>query len=244
MAACWRALHLLPEIDVFVIAFQARTQTAFSDQLMQGIPCRLLNHQERQDANLVKSVVLAESADVVILSGCFTNPIVIWLLHLNSLRQPDYGYGYPLVGYVETTPNPMDTAFIFATHGSRCCQRERSWQYASHLGSFTCKNCAWAIRYRLQCLVPALGTTVTYSWPRSFLFVGRYVSAKAIDLLAEAYQLYRSQVSDPWKLVCCGQGPLSSQLQGQPGLKIAAFYNQQKCKKFGRLLGHFSAKPI
>ena len=59
MAACWRTLHNLPDIDVFVIAFKGSTETEFSDQLMQGIPSRLLDSEERQDANLIKNLVLS-----------------------------------------------------------------------------------------------------------------------------------------------------------------------------------------
>src|SRR5690606_27599003 len=45
-----------------------------------------------------------------------------------------------------------------------------------------------------------------------FLYVGRYVPEKGLDTLADAYRVYRQQVSNPWKLVCAGAGPLKETL--------------------------------
>ena len=240
MAACWRALHLLPEIDVFVIAFQARTQTAFSDQLMQGIPCRLLNLQERQEANLVKSLVLAESPDVLILSGWFHQPY----RHLAFASELSHtalimGMDTPWWG----TWKQHLTRWILHSFLQRMdrvvVSGERSWQYASHLGISPAKIVRGLYGIDYNAWFPLWEQRLHTSWPRSFLFVGRYVSAKAIDLLAEAYQLYRSQVSDPWKLVCCGQGPLSSQLQGQPGIDNCGFLQPTEMQKIWQAAGAF-----
>lgn len=59
--------------------------------------------------------------------------------------------------------------------------------------------------------------------PRSFLFAGRLVAAKGIDVLAKAYRLYRTDCSNPWPLACCGTGPLRSSLEGIPGVQIEGF---------------------
>lgn len=59
--------------------------------------------------------------------------------------------------------------------------------------------------------------------PRSFLFIGRFVSDKGIDQLVRAYQIYRQRSLAPWPLVCCGTGPLLSLLQNQPGIQIEGF---------------------
>jgi glycosyltransferase involved in cell wall biosynthesis len=45
-----------------------------------------------------------------------------------------------------------------------------------------------------------------------FLFVGRYVEEKAIDVLADAYLEYQRRVAHPWRLVCAGTGPLRDRL--------------------------------
>ena len=50
-------------------------------------------------------------------------------------------------------------------------------------------------------------------WPRRFLFAGRYAQVKGIDVLMDAYRRYRSSVSEPWPLDCCGTGPESTLLR-------------------------------
>ena len=59
--------------------------------------------------------------------------------------------------------------------------------------------------------------------PRSFLFMGRFVSDKGVDQLVNAYQSYRESSTDPWPLVCCGAGPLGSRLEGRPGIRVEGF---------------------
>jgi glycosyltransferase involved in cell wall biosynthesis len=57
----------------------------------------------------------------------------------------------------------------------------------------------------------------------AFLYVGRYVEAKGLDVLLEAYGRYRKTVQNPWNLVCAGAGPLKGLLQGQPGVEDLGF---------------------
>lgn len=58
---------------------------------------------------------------------------------------------------------------------------------------------------------------------RSFLFIGRFVQEKCIDSLVKAYRLYRDSTPDPWPLVCCGTGPLRSDLEDAAGIRVAGF---------------------
>jgi len=64
--------------------------------------------------------------------------------------------------------------------------------------------------------------------PRSFLFVGRFVSEKGIDTLAEAYRAYRQATVNPWPLICCGAGPLHSRLTDKPGIQIEGFVQPEQ----------------
>ena len=59
--------------------------------------------------------------------------------------------------------------------------------------------------------------------PRSFLFMGRFVSEKGVDLLVKAYESYRENSIDPWPLICCGAGPLGYRLGGKPGIHVEGF---------------------
>jgi glycosyltransferase involved in cell wall biosynthesis len=69
-------------------------------------------------------------------------------------------------------------------------------------------------------------------YPRRFLFVGRYVREKGIDVLVSAYKQYREWVkaqkgcgiSDcAWDLTCCGMGPLKALLEGVEGVRDIGF---------------------
>ena len=53
---------------------------------------------------------------------------------------------------------------------------------------------------------------------RAFLFVGRYVPAKGLDVLLDAYRLYRKRVQEPWDLWCCGAGPMGELIVGREGV--------------------------
>lgn len=58
---------------------------------------------------------------------------------------------------------------------------------------------------------------------RQFLFVGRYVVAKGLDTLLDAYRSYRASAEHPWDLVCAGAGPLGSVFEGQAGVRNLGF---------------------
>ena len=58
---------------------------------------------------------------------------------------------------------------------------------------------------------------------QTFLYVGRYVDVKGIDVLLEAYQAYRGAVERPWTLTCVGTGPQADRLQGLPGVEDRGF---------------------
>lgn len=61
------------------------------------------------------------------------------------------------------------------------------------------------------------------SWPQKFLFVGRYVPAKGIDVLLEAYREYRSSADRPWPISFCGTGELGRLLQDVEGVHDLGF---------------------
>ncbi len=59
--------------------------------------------------------------------------------------------------------------------------------------------------------------------PNSFLFAGRLVREKGVDVLAEAYRSYRGSTPDPWPLIVSGTGPLAKTLDSAPGVEMAGF---------------------
>ncbi len=57
----------------------------------------------------------------------------------------------------------------------------------------------------------------------AFLFVGRLVDTKGVDVLAKAYRDYREQSADPWPLVVAGIGPMDAELEVIEGVKLLGF---------------------
>jgi glycosyltransferase involved in cell wall biosynthesis len=240
MAACWRTLHQTPEIDVFVVGFQARTETAFSDQLMQGIPCQLLGMTERQDANLIKRLVVAESPDVLVICGWLHKPYC-QLAFAPELKKTALvmTMDTPWWGTWKQHLAPLLLRSYLQSMNMIVVAGERSWQYALRLGINPANIVQGVYGIDYDVWSPLWEQRSQSQWPRSFLFVGRYVAVKAIDILVEAYQIYRSQVSNPWNLVCCGQGDEESYLEGKPGIENYGFLQPSEMQAVWQLAGAF-----
>lgn len=240
MAACWRALHNLPDIDVFIIAFKANTETAFSDQLMQGIPCRLLDLEERQDTNLIKNLVLKERPDVLVFSGWLHKPYR-QLAFASELRETAkvMGMDTPWWGTPKQYLAPFALRSYLQQMNRVVVTGERSWQYARRLGVYPHNIMRGLYGIDFNTWSPLYEERLQNSWSRSFLFVGRYAEAKAPDVLVKAYSLYRSLVSEPWNLVCCGKGSLASQLEAQPGIDNRGFVQPNQMLDIWRNAGAF-----
>ncbi len=59
---------------------------------------------------------------------------------------------------------------------------------------------------------------------RAFLFTGRLVEVKGLDVLLPAYAHYRAHCGgDPWPLLVAGTGPLAPMLENQPGVEALGF---------------------
>lgn len=57
----------------------------------------------------------------------------------------------------------------------------------------------------------------------SFLFTGRLVDTKGVDVLAAAYRAYREQAREPWPLVVAGIGPMDADLGAIDGVRLLGF---------------------
>ena len=57
----------------------------------------------------------------------------------------------------------------------------------------------------------------------AFLFVGRLVDTKGLDVLAAAYRKYRSESDDPWPMKVAGMGPMEDELKAIDGVELLGF---------------------
>ena len=240
MAACWKALNDSAEIDVFVIAFQALTETAFGDRLMQDIPCRLLDLQDRQDSNSIEQLVISEHPDVVVVCGWLHQPYCK-LVSATGLEDTAFvmGMDTPWKDNLRQRLAPLVLRSFLQQIDRVVVTGERSWQYAKRLGISPDRIDRGLYGIDYDSWVPLWEKRSQTDWPRSFLFIGRYIPVKAIDLLVQAYQDYRDLVEDPWDLVCCGQGELKSQLANKPGIIDRGFLQPTEMESVWQSAGAF-----
>jgi len=68
------------------------------------------------------------------------------------------------------------------------------------------------------------------NYPETFLYVGRFAQAKGIDILIQAFDLYKEKYKGTWKLHCIGNGPLHDDLisaaKRHDGITVESFLSQ------------------
>lgn len=225
MAACWRELAKRPELDLLVIAYRssAKSNTAFDDSLMAGIPHQLLDEGERMDGHGLIGRVLAHRPDVIVATGW-------WQKHF---RQVALAHELRDAAFIMGLDTPWRTPlqYLNRLRFPRYLRRldgvapagERAWQHARNLGIAPDRIFRGQYGVNVSAFRPTLTARLAAPWPRRFLFAGRYVDEKAVDVLVEAYRLYRTRVTNPWELRCCGRGPLGPLLATVPGIVDAGF---------------------
>lgn len=226
MAACWRALHRTPGVKLFLIGLKSEGIAPFDESMLGDIPYRLLDTQERQDAALVRDLVLQQKPDVLSLSG--------WNIDSYRALASDPALSSAKKVLCVDTPLRSDWRQFagrlalrsYLKHFDRIVvPGERAFAYARYLGfaDGQIRKGLYAIDF--ETFAPCLDRRRSNpaGWPRQFLFVGRYAEEKGLDTLLLAYQQYRKTSADPWTLVCCGRGPLAEKLQNQPGVTDAGF---------------------
>lgn len=76
-------------------------------------------------------------------------------------------------------------------------------------------------------------------YPKTFLYVGRFMPLKGIDILVDAFKSYQSKYHGNWKLVCIGNGDLRHLLKDNPGIEIMDFLSQDKIAEITKRSGVF-----
>jgi glycosyltransferase involved in cell wall biosynthesis len=67
--------------------------------------------------------------------------------------------------------------------------------------------------------------------PRRFLYIGRYVHEKGIDILINAFTTLQIEHPNNWELWCVGTGPLTNQFENKPGIKHFGFLQPSEMDK-------------
>ena len=112
---------------------------------------------------------------------------------------------------------------IHPTYDAAFVAGDRQADFAERLG-FSAENIIWGL---YTCDYPTYAAVAERRGaalpPSRFLFVGRLVESKAIDVMAEGYRLYRSRVPHPWPLLVAGTGPQEGLLRRVDGVEMLGF---------------------
>lgn len=76
-------------------------------------------------------------------------------------------------------------------------------------------------------------------FPKRFLFIGRYVNHKGLDILIKAFQRLGTNTPSGWELWCVGQGPLLKSYKDIPRVKHFGFAQPSELGKIIRDCGVF-----
>jgi glycosyltransferase involved in cell wall biosynthesis len=232
MTACWRALSAAGGIDLSILAFSTE-ETAksgivgYSDDIVHGLNARLLGPDDRENAELIVSYATSINPDIVVVPGwalpvynqLTTHPPLTnarFVLTLDTPRRYDWRQRVARFR-LRKFLSRFDRAIVAG---------ERAWQLARYLGMPEEKLCRGLYGFDQTIFTPSLHARRLSEnngvWPKSFLFVGRYVWEKAMDTLADAYARYRGACAargdEPWPLVCCGRGPEGIHIANRPGI--------------------------
>ncbi|HUG13240.1 MAG TPA: glycosyltransferase family 4 protein [Opitutaceae bacterium] len=241
MAACWRALAARGEVDLRVMAYRAggSSNSGFSEEIMTGIRCRLLDAQERLDPTLIEDWVVAQEPDVVVTTGW-------WQKNLRRLATAPRLRGRAFITGLDTpwrTPlqyfNRIRVGGYMRRLDRVVVAGERAWQHARNLGVPEHRIGRGQYGVDWTGLGDAVAERSKAPWPGRFLFVGRYVREKGIDVLLDGYASYRDSVDNPWPLDCCGMGPLSAQLRGAAGVTDLGFVQPSEMRTQWQVAGAF-----
>ncbi|XZE55521.1 glycosyltransferase family 4 protein [Planctomycetaceae bacterium SH139] len=222
MAACWKRLAALPEVDLLVLAHESKGNSSFGKQIMEGVPCTLLSPTQAKDAELIAGHVTAFNPQIVMVTGWWLKAYRDLVLGLPADTKVVMGIDTPWRNPLQLI-NRLRYRRYLGRLDHVMVTGERSWQHARHLGFDETMISRGMYGVDFSRFSKIAGERALRPWPRRFVFMGRYVDIKGIDVLAAAYAAYREQVEDPWELVCCGMGPLKSQLAGQSGVVDQGF---------------------
>lgn len=230
VAACWRELAAQPGIDLEVVCYEPRGaagQTMFDAQLLAGIPHTLLSVADRQDSGAIAEAVTRANPDIVVVPG-WTNPAYSQLASDTRLASARFvmAMDTPYRGDFRQRVSRLVLSGFLRRIDRVVVSGERSFVYAKQLG-FTERQIMKGVYAYDQRLFNASAIDRRLArpdgWPRRFLFMGRYVPVKALDVLVSAYRVYRDAAAHPWPLDCHGMGELAPLLANQPGVTDKGF---------------------
>lgn len=227
MAACWRELASKPgvRLKVFVEVKRDGTTGYANRDVLQGLDYSLTYEDEPWDREAFRRDVVALSPDVLVVLG--------WRCRMCRFVARDPAFeNMPKVFTFDMTfaltPRKIAARFVLWPYLRRfvCAvvPSEAAFRYARYLGFAKSRVSRGLIGLDTELFGRAGEARKRLeSYPRRFLYVGRYTREKRMDVLLDAYRRYRSKVKEPWALTCCGMGPYAERLRHSEGVEDKGF---------------------
>lgn len=215
VAACLRALNAIPSIKLHVLHLDFQDLPA-REELLQGISNR--RFVAKQMSPEIADDVAAWKPDVILLCGWYYGPYRA-LLDDPRLKHARFllGMDTPWTGSWRQRVNRLLLRRFMSRMDQVIVAGPRSAEFARRIDPTPGKIVSGLYGFDFGRFFDA-GTSRTGEWPKRFLFAGRYVPVKGIDVLLDAYARYRTMISDPWPIDFSGTGPEGERLRGREGV--------------------------
>ena len=225
VAACLRELAARENVEVkaFFLEVNQAGNAVFDSGIADGIDICWIKNQGSED--IVREVLADFDPNVLVISG-WNNPLY------RSIALSSHFSGVTKIVAIDNQRKSGLRQFVGRLMYTRLLKKfdgimvpgERSWQFARYLGfeEQQILRGTYGIDYPLfaqnaQVQEPPNSTR------KGFVFIGRCVEVKGIDVLVKAYRIYRERVENSWDLTVCGKGPLEGMLVDEEGVNHLGF---------------------
>jgi glycosyltransferase involved in cell wall biosynthesis len=229
MAACWRALASRADVDLHILLARNEVESINNPfeiaPLLSGLSHEIFAAGRPDIDQWLPPTVMQRRPDVIVLCGWTFWPYTKLAQHpeLSHVRFV-LGMDSPWKGTIRQRVGRIRLSALMRRMSAVVTAGERSDEYAIRLGVPARRLHHGYYGFDHQPLATVLEQrNARGSWPRQFLFAGRFVPEKDLGTLIAAYKLYRGRVADAWGLTCCGTGPEGRLLEGVPGVTNAGF---------------------
>lgn len=223
MAACWHALARQSDIRLMIAVTANNASYGYTENFLAGLDWHGFAPRSDTFTAELEGKLDAFEPDVVVVSGWLvkgyrelvTRKRLAKITKIVVMDAQWHGTVRQRMGIRLLAPYLRHFDLI-AVPG------DRSRQYALKLGFPDRRIATGLLGCDFERFSTAHSARARNDWPRAFAYVGRYAPEKSLDMLIEAYQIYRTRVSDPWPLITCGKGPLAPLLRGD-GIRDLGF---------------------
>lgn len=225
-SACLREFAALLDIEVLVVCAQPSSAAPYDFEEASPAGMTLRRFPSLPGGGELMAVVANFRPDVIVVSGWQVAPfrhvarrargscVRVLLMDNQWLATPKQVLGV-LTSAAYLRPL-FDVAFL-PGHNQAVFARKLGFRNGDiWRGLYSCDHARFAAAYDQESRAP------TRPDP-TFLYVGRLVEEKGIDVMARAYERYSAGVHHPWPLVVCGKGPLAGLLEGMAGVEVRGF---------------------